>query len=153
MIDHVRTLLLNPSDVPGYRRVTDDPADAVLARFGLSGNASTDVVHVARLLPLALAPDLAAFRTTFDPRTTPPAPTSVYATADAALDPGGLYDAVLGDSVRVGLSALFTTTDDGARPTLDGLWAAARCRDAPYALGAVLLACAYRRQLLQGGEA
>jgi len=153
MIDHIRTLLLNPTTHPGYRRVTDAPSDVALSLFGLANDGSAaDGSRVDRLLPLALAPDLVSFRTAFDPRRTPTAKPSVYAqTADTLATPG-LHHAVLGSEGWWRISDLFLSDDAALRQTLQGLRDAAASKDAPFALGAVLLACAHRRLKLQGGD-
>lgn len=70
MVDHIRQLLLNPPSGDGYAHVEDGPSDAVMALFGLGGT-YLDAQLVDRLLPLALAPDLAWARDVFDPRLTP----------------------------------------------------------------------------------
>lgn len=91
----------------------------------------------------------------------PPQPPSVYRTEYSASDPSGktvslsldgLRDRVLGQEGWWRISGLFSHPDPAVRQRLSDLRAAARSMDAPYALGAVLLACAYRRSLLQGGE-
>ena len=150
MIDQVRTLLLNPDGVPGYRRVADAPSDAVLRRMGLSGDAEADAAAVDRLLPLAMAPDLARFRRCFDSRTSPAHTPSVYNAAPGDLE--GLYAAVLAGDGWWAASALFSFDDPSAADTLAAMRFAASSHDAPYALGTVVLACAYRRLLLQGGR-
>jgi len=149
MTDQVRTLLLNPSGVPGYRRVADAPSDAVMALFGATGDAAASAV--AWLVPLALAPDLSHFRRFYDPRVTPPRPSSVYRQPASALSPSGLYDRVLGREGWWTVAGLFQYGDPAVAAVLSEMRAAAASGDAPYALGAVLLAVAYRRWVLQGG--
>ena len=95
MVDHIRALLLNSGSVAGCRHVDDGPADAVMARFGVTGSAVSDAVAVDRLLPLAMAPDLSVFRRFFDRRTTPRPPMSPYSQTDDTLSPSGLYASVL----------------------------------------------------------
>lgn len=154
MIDQVRTLLLNRPDTAGYRRAADVPADTVMALFGVSGlesSVSEDVTAVDRLLPLALAPDLSHFRRFYDPRVTPPRPSSVYRQAAATLSPSSLYDRVLGHEGWWTVSNLFQHADPAVASVLSEMRSAATSGDAPYALGAVLLAIAYRRWILQGG--
>lgn len=154
MIDQVRALLLNRSDTAGYRRVADVPADTAMALFGVSGlesSASEDATAVDRLLPLALAPDLSHFRRFYDPRVTPPRPSSVYRQPASALSPAGLYDRVLGHEGWWTVSGLFQHADPAIASVLSEMRSAAASGDAPYALGAVLLAAAYRRWILQGG--
>lgn len=154
MIDQVRALLLNRSDTAGYRRVADVSADAVMALFGVSGlesSAPEDATVVDRLLPLALAPDLSHFRRFYDPRVTPPRPSSVYRQSASTLSPAGLYDRVLGHEGWWTVSGLFQYADPAVASVLSEMRSAAASGDAPYALGAVLLAVAYRRWILQGG--
>ena len=154
MIDHVRVLLLNPAAAAGYRRVADVPADAAMALFGVSGlesSASEDATAVDRLLPLALAPDLSHFRRFYDPRVTPPRPLSVYRQSASTLSPTGLYDRVLGHEGWWTVSGLFQHVDPAVASVLSEMRLSATSGDAPYALGAVLLAVAYRRWILQGG--
>ena len=154
MIDQVRTLLLNRPDMAGYRRVADVPADTTMALFGVSGlesSAAEDAAAVDRLLPLALAPDLSHFRRFYDPRVTPPRPSSVYRQSAATLSPVGLYDRVLGHEGWWTVSNLFQHADPAVASVLSEMRSAATGGDAPYALGAVLLAVTYRRWILQGG--
>lgn len=151
MVDHVRTLLLNPSGVPAYRKVADAPADAVLLRFGVRGDPESDAVVVDRLMPLALAPDLSGFRRFFDQRLTPSEPLSPYRQTADTLSVDGLHASVLSSDGWWDVTGLFQSTDPAVQQVLDGMRAAASSHDAPYALGAVLLACAYRRLLLQEG--
>ena len=151
MVDHVRTLLLNPDGVPAYRQVRDKPADDALALFGITGSGSAAAAAVDLVLPLAMAPDLSVFRTCFDQRVTPSAPSSVYTQTADALSPTGLYGKVLQADGWWTVSALFHADRPDALAVLTGLRAAACSQDAPYALGAVLLACAYRRHILQDG--
>ena len=151
MIDHIKTLLLNPDNVPGYRKVTDSTVDAVLARFGITGSSSSDDTAVERVLPLAMAPDLACFRGPFDKRVTPRDPESPYRQTGDSLSTGSLYADVLTGDGRWVVSGLFQVRDMSVQSVFDDLHDAAFSRDAPYALGAVLLACAYRRLILQGG--
>lgn len=149
MIDHVRTLLLNPDGVPGYRRVSDSESDAVLELFGFG--AGDDATAVDRVLPLAMAPDLAVFRRLFDDRVTPASGGSVYSQTEATLSVSGLSSRVLSSDGWWRVSALFSPTGSMSADMLSAMRAAASSHDAPYALGAVLLACAYRRFVLQGG--
>jgi len=153
MVDHVRTLLLNPDGVAGYRKVRDANADTVLARFGVTGSDGDSETAVDRLLPLAMAPDLSNFRAFFDQRITPREPLSPYRQGSGDLSPDGLYAKVLTADGWWDVSGLFQSDDPSAQAVLDDMRAAAVSRDAPYALGAVLLACAYRRFLMQGREA
>ncbi len=148
MVDHVRTLLLNPADKPGYERAEDPEADAALALFGVDG---TDKAAVDAVLPLAMADDLAWCRVHFDKRVLPRARTSVYASSgEPSLD--GLYERVLGHEGRWAVSGLFMHSDPSVASELSEMRAAAFGMDAPYALGAVLLACAYRRLVAQKGD-
>ena len=150
MVDHVRTLLLNSDGVQGYRRVVDGPADSVLALFGVTNDADS----VDRVLPLAMAPDLACFRRFFDSRTIPSAPGSIYSQTDSTLSVAGLRNRVLSGSGWWVVLTLFNSSDAAVADVLRDMRAAAASNDAPYALGAVLLACAYRRWVLQrGGDA
>ena len=142
MVDHVRTLLLNPDGVPAYRQVRDKPADDALALFGITGSGSAAAAAVDFL---------SVFRTCFDQRVTPSAPSSVYTQTADALSPTGLYGKVLQADGWWTVSALFRADRPDALAVLTGLRAAACSQDAPYALGAVLLACAYRRHILQDG--
>ena len=154
MTDQVRVLLLNPSDAPGYRHVSDAPSDVVMALFGADGGSAVAEAAVDRLMPLALAPDLSRFRRFYDPRVTPPATrsvSSVYRQAADALSPAGLYDRVLGSDGWWRAAAAFQHEDPAVAAVLGEMREAATGGDAPYALGAVLLAVAYRRWLLQGG--
>lgn len=153
MIDHVRTLLLNPDGVDGYRKVSDGPADAALALFGLAGDAESDACVVDRLLPLALSPDLAPLRRSFDARVTPSAPSSVYGEQSESPLHSGLYSRVFGRDGWWVAAAVFEHADPLYASVLREMRTAAMSKDAPYALGAVLLACAYRRLVLQGGGA
>lgn len=160
MVDEVRTLLVNPPTGDGYLHVDDGPADTAVTLFGLGGT-SLDAQLVDRLLSLALAPDLVWARDVFDPRVTPEADQSIYRstyevsdlsgqTLSLSLD--GLYDRVLGSEGRWRIAALFTHPDKDVGERLTALRDAAFGKDAAYALGAVLLACAYRRKLLQGND-
>lgn len=149
MVDQVETLLLNPSDVPGYRHVVDAPSDSAMALFGVASSDVDGKAVVLQLLPLALAPDLARFRRFYDRRVTPRGRQSVYTAS--ALSPDGLWDRVLGHEGWWTVSGLFQHPDPSVAAVLSEMRAAAVSADAPYALGAVLLACAYRRWLLQGG--
>lgn len=149
MVDQVRTLLLNPSGVPEYRRVADAPSDAAMALFAVAGDDASAAVD--RVLPLALAPDLARFRRFYDPRVTPSRPASVYRQPAGALSPTGLYERVLGYEGWWSVVGLFQHADPAVAAVLGEMRAAVTSTDAPYALGAVLLAVAYRRWLLQGG--
>lgn len=106
---------------------------------------------VDRVLPLAMAPDLRSFRRFFDQRVTPAARGSVYARSADELSPDGLRGRVLSGDGWWSVLGLFHSDDPGVAGVLAGMRAAALSPDAPYALGAVLLACAYRRWLL-GGE-
>ena len=151
MVDQVETLLLNPSGVPGYRHVVDVSADSVMTLFGVAASDADGKAVVLRLLPLALAPDLARFRRFYDRRVTPRRGQSVYRQPVSALSPDGLRDRVLGHDGWWTVSGLFQHPDPGVAAVLSEMRAAAVSADAPYALGAVLLACAYRRWLLQGG--
>lgn len=155
MTDHVRALLQNR----GASRVKDEPSDRALALFGLGGTAIDDP-RIDLLLPLALAPDLSWARDVFDGRTTPPAPKSVYraqyelsdnAGHTVSLDLTGLYAEVLGQEGWWTVSPVFSHPDPLVQERLSDLRDAARSMDAQFALGAVLLACAYRRWLLGEG--
>lgn len=106
---------------------------------------------VDRVLPLAMAPDLQAFRRFFDQRVTPAARGSVYARSAGGLSPDGLRGRVLSGEGWWRVLELFHSDDQGVAGVLAEMREAAVSPDAPYALGAVLLACAYRRWLL-GGE-
>lgn len=155
MVDHIRTLLLNPRDLPGYLRAEDGPADRALALFGLDGS-DADAARVDVILPFALADDLAWFSGRFDPRRSPAGLTTVYRHAyatesGASLSLDGLRAAVLGPNGWWAIAPVFSHRDPLVTQELMALRRAAGSRDAAYALGAVLLACAYRRQLLQEG--
>lgn len=162
MVDHVRTLLINPPSSDGYVRVADPEADAVLALLGATGT-DLDAALVDRLLPLALAPDLAWARDVFDPRTRPTSgERSVYRMSYEASDPSGrtvslaldgVHGKLLGTEGWWTVQRLFTHPDPVVRARLSDLRDAAMGKDGAYALGAVLLACAYRRHVLQGGDA
>lgn len=150
MVDHVRTLLLNPVGVPGYQHVTDGPADRVLAMFGMRCDGSDyDADLLDKLLPLAEAPDLRRFRRFFDPRVTPRDVRSIYRTPCTGLSTEGLYDKILSAGSWWQVAELFQATDPVVLADLVEMRGAASCMDAPFALGAVLLACAYRRLVLQ----
>lgn len=152
MVDQVELLLLNKAGVAGYRRVSDAPADGVMQRFGVPSDGSgADASVVSGLLSLALAPDLSRFRRFYDVRTTPRGGASVYRQTAAQLSVAGLYDRVLGPEGWWVAAELFNHADPGVAAVLADMREAASCADAAYALGAVLLACAYRRWLLQGG--
>lgn len=161
MVDHVRTLLVNRADFPtGYDPVEDAPSDRVMALFGVSRLCKdADVAAVDLVLPLALAPDLAEFRSRFDSRITPSAPLSVYrhryeATCGDESVPitlDGTYARVLSGDGRLAVSALFGAADPAIYAELARLREASMASDGPYALGAVLLACATRRAVLQEG--
>lgn len=148
MVDHVRTLLINRAGVPGYVRASDPVVDSVLALFGI-GEGDADAVD--RVLPLAMAPDLRRFRRFFDQRVTPAAHGSVYGRSPDALSLDGLRGRVLSGEGWWSVLGLFHSDDPGVAGVLAEMREAAVSPDAPYALGAVLLACAYRRWLL-GGE-
>lgn len=150
MVDQVKKLLLNRSGVPGMRKVSDAPSDAVMSLFGVTG-ADSDADVVERLLPLALAPDLVAFRRFYDGRTTPVAAASVYRTAKDCLSPDGLYAGIFGRDGWWKVSALFQHEDPAVYAVLADMRDGVTGKDAAYALGAVLLAVAYRRLILQGG--
>lgn len=153
MVDQVKKLLLNMSGVPGMRKVSDAPSDTVMSLFGVTGadsDADSGADVVERLLPLALAPDLAAFRRFYDGRTTPAAASSVYRTAAAGLSPDGLYERILGRDGWWKASALFQHADPAVYAVLADMRDGVTGKDAAYALGAVLLAVAYRRWILQG---
>ena len=149
MVDHVKALLLNTADTPGYHPVVDVPSDAVLSLFGFGVDAETDALVVEQVLPLALAPDLQEFRRFFDRRVTPAAAGSVYAQTPGTLSQDGLRSKVLDADGWWRVSELFHAADPDVLSVLTDMRAAAASADAPYALGAVLLACAYRRWLLQ----
>ena len=100
-----------------------------------------------------MAPDLSRFRAPFDPRVTPAPQESVYTQSADSLSPSELHARVLSSDGWWAMSGLFQSTDPAALAFLDDMRLAAACRDAPYALGAVLLACAYRRLLAQSGGA
>lgn len=151
MIDEIRTLLLNPPSTPEYRRATDAQSDRVLHLFGLTGDADADAGVVDAVLPLALAPDLASFRDFADGRTTPQPVRSVYRQPAGSTALDGLYDRVFGRDGWWAVAALFQATDPVVSSRLSALGAAASSADAAYALGAVLVACAYRRRLSQEG--
>lgn len=156
MIDHIRHLLVNDGSVPGIAKVSDAAADAALLRFGVEGR-GPDAAVVDAVLPLALAPDLVQFRRVFDARTTPPGSGSVYRhdykTCDsvrcASLRLDDLYDRVLGEDGWWVVAPVFSHPDPSVNAVLSGLRSAAMSMDAAYALGSVLLACAYRRLILQ----
>lgn len=149
MVDHIRTLLLNREGVSGYRKVADDAADRTLSLIGIDGGDGDDGI-VDAVLPVVLSPDLARFRRFYDPRTTPAAARSVYeADGSASLD--GVVSRLLGQKGRFTSLSLFTTNNPSAYADLREMRRAAMSKDAPYAVGAVLLACAYRRHLLQTG--
>ena len=150
MIDHVKLLLMNRTE-SGIRHVEDVASDAVMALFGVTGAAGDSSV-VDRLLPLALAPDLARFRRFYDSRTTPNGVSSIYRQDSESLSPDGLYDKVLGHAGWWTTGELFRHDDPAAYAVLSEMRMAASSWDAPYALGAVLLAVAYRRWLMQGRE-
>lgn len=142
MIDQVKTLLLNPVGVSGYRHVADAPSDVVMGLFD---------VDTDRILPFAMSPDLLCFRRFYDQRTTPPRQSSVYRRPASELSVSGLYDRVFGRDGWWKVAALFQHDDLAVASVLAEMRAAALSGDAVYALGAVLLAVAYRRWLLQGG--
>lgn len=149
MVDHVRTLLLNRQDWNGH--VSDPAVNETLALFGVSGlDDSADEAAIDAVLPLAMADDLAWCRSHFDQRVTRRPRGSVYAaSAGPSLD--GLYGRVLGDEGRWKTAGLFIHADPSVASELAKMRAAAFGMDAPYALGAVLLACAYRRLVAQTG--
>lgn len=149
MVDHIRTLLLNPSGTEGYRKVADEAADRTLALIGLTGG-DGDAAVVDALLPLVLAPDLAHFRRFYDQRTTPANAGSVY-TSDDAVSLDGLYGRLFGQPGWFTTAKVFGAPKPEAFQDLHEMLKAALAADSSYALGAVLLACAYRRQLLQEG--
>jgi len=151
MVDQVKTLLVNPRGVAGYRHVVDTPSDSVMSLFGVASGAADCESAVSRVMPLALAPDLARFRRFYDSRVTPGRTQSVYRQSSDSLSPVGLYARVLGSEGWWTVSGLFQHNDPEAYAVLAELRAAASSTDAPYALGAVLLAVAYRRWVLQGG--
>ena len=161
MVDHVRTLLVNRADFPtGYDPVEDAPADRVMALFGVSRLCKdADVAAVDLVLPLALAPDLAEFRSRFDSRIPPSAPLSVYrhryeATCGGASVPitlDGTYARVFCGEGRLAVRAVLGAGDQAICAELSRLREASMASDGPYALGAVLLACATRRAVLQEG--
>lgn len=151
MVDHIRILLLNPTGLPEYRHVTDSAADAVMGLFGVRGDDSAaDSSTVSRLLPLVYADELVHFRRFFDHRVTPAAPMSIYRTAATELSPAGLHKSILGVDGWWVVTRLFMSDDPIVFNNLQEMREAATSYDAPYALGAVLLACAYRRLILQG---
>ena len=160
MVDHIRTLLLNPEGTPGYRKVSDAPSDKVLTLFGFSGKCQeSDEALADALVPLALCADLAEFRTAFDGRVSPPhRARSVYrsvycdqeCTDCTAVSLDGLHDRVFGQEGRWALAPLFQHDDPSLMLTLSSLRSCTRVPDGPYALGAVLIACALRRLFLQG---
>ena len=144
MTDQVRVLLMNPDGYPGYRHVTDDPSDSVMAMFGVDGD-------IDRVVPFAMSPDLSRFRRFYDRRVTPPGRKSIYRRPAAELSASGLYGRVMGAEGRWVVAALFQHSDPAVASVLADMRAAAVSGDAVYALGAILLAVAYRRWLLQGG--
>lgn len=158
MINHIRHLLVNADGVPGLRKVEDRPTDDALRLFGITGSGPDGAV-VDALLPLALSPDLASFREAFDPRTTPSEHGSVYRHDYTACDDvrcaslllNGIYQKVLGPEGWWTLANLFSHPDPAVQGVLSDLRAAARSMDSAYALGAVLIVCAYRRLILQEG--
>lgn len=158
MKDHIRHLLVNDGSVPGLVKVTDQAADDVMRLFGATGDI-TDGAVVDAVLPLALAPDLSEFRSEFDRRVTPSVTGSVYRHEYAACDDAkcvslllnGVYSRVLGLEGWWTTSRLFSHRDPAVQAVLSSLRAAAMSMDSVYALGAVLIACAYRRLVLQGG--
>ncbi len=138
MVDHVRTLLIGNTALDGE-------SNGTLALFGITGAGdAADTAVVDAVLPLALADDLAWCRKHFDPRVTSRPRQSVYA-SDSLPSLDGLYDRVLGPEGRWTASGLFMHADPAVSSELAGMREAAFGMDAPYALGAVLLACAYRR--------
>ena len=149
MVDHIKLLLLNVT-ASGVRAVEDAASDAVMSLFGVTGS-DADASVVDNLMPLALAPDLAVFRRFYDSRTTPRRATSIYRQDSESLSPSGLYDRVLGHAAWWTTGELFRHDDPAAYAVLSEMRMAASSWDAPYALGAVLLAVAYRRWLMQGG--
>lgn len=147
MVDHVRTLLLNPDGRADYRRVSDPASDNALVLFC---GGEPDEAFVDKVLPLALAPDLVSFRTAFDQRVTPSSRTSVYRDDDTLFSLSGAYERVLGVKGWWVTSLVFTHSDLSVARVLGGLRDAARSKDSAFALGAVLIACAYRRLVMQG---
>lgn len=93
-----------------------------------------------------------------DPWRMPPPARSVYRMSYTASDPSGrklslsldgLHDRLLGKDAWWKTSALFSHQDPLVQQRLNDLRDAALSIDSAYAVGAVLLACAYRRHLLQ----
>lgn len=91
----------------------------------------------------------------------PPPPPSVYRSTYEASDPSGatlslsldgLYDRIRGQTGWWTASALFSHKDPLVQQRLSALREAAMSMDSAYALGAVLLACAYRRWLLSSDD-
>lgn len=155
MIDHVRHLLIGRSP-DGASLASDYATDAVLSSLGVLKASGAAEVMVDALLPLALAPDLEEFRALFDARRTPATPGSVYSTeysvegVDVSLNE--VHSKVFGEEGWFTTAQLFQTQNLALLPTLSRLREAAMTRDSAYALGAVLIACAYRRMLLEKGE-
>lgn len=90
MVDHVRTLLVNPPTGGGYVHVSDEPADAVMGMVGLTGT-YLDAALVDRVMSLAMAPDLEWARDVFDQRVTPPRSSFEQDRYDVYVDPNGGY--------------------------------------------------------------
>lgn len=150
MLDQIRTLLLNPTDAIGYTHVDDAASDVALGL--LAGDNAVDAAFVDKVLPFALAPDLAWARSAFDSRVTPQFTLSVYRDDDMGIDLSGAYTRALTGDGRWKTARVFEYSDPAVYAVLRGLRAAALSLDAAYAVGAVLVACAYRRLILQGGD-
>lgn len=148
MVDQIRTLLLNPSGVRGYLHVDDSASDNTLLLFGIDGQGSEGTVDA--LMPLVLSPDLHMFRGVFDDRVSPAAVGSVYR-SDYGEIPAfdQLYARVFSPSGWWTVSSLFVHSDPHVNQQLAQLREAAVSGDSAFALGAILLTCAYRRLLLQ----
>lgn len=156
MVDQVRSLLINRTSGRDYVQVDDSRSDEVLLRFGVSPTMGDEELASAvdAVLPLAMAPDLATFRRFYDQRVTPVRTGSVYCTVYGLGGHSltGLYDRVLGPEGWWTTARLFEHDDVETGAVLADMLPAARTKDAAFALGAVLLACAYRRFMLQPEE-
>lgn len=147
MLDQIRTLLLNPTDETGYVHVDDVASDVALSL--LAGDSPVDDAFVDKVLPFALAADLAWARSAFDSRVTPRSTLSVYRDDDTGIDLSGAYARALTGDGRWKTARVFEHSDPEVYGVLRGLRDAALSLDSAYAIGAVLIACAYRRLILQ----
>lgn len=148
MLDQIRTLLLNPTDEPGYVHVDDAASAAALGL--LAGDRPVDAAFVDKVLPFALANDLAWARSVFDSRITPRRTPSVYRDDDTGVSLSGAYTRALTSDGRWKTARVFEHGDPVVYGVLRRLRDAAMSLDSAYAVGAVLIACAYRRLILQG---